>query len=197
MPLICPHGWELVSAPSTPESLSTDLPDLDLPLTTEVGTNARRDGVHDWSPVPGALPTQSACGQRVTVGAEFSITEGTEHSFNVGTLFNVPGSGEAWEISGGYEFTMTSGTGTGSSIEQEIGGDNYEYLATPIVLSFTVTVSYVQSGLTWAEMLWMINDPTHVPQIAHQFSESIYIRGGLMICRRPCRRSRKETQYKK
>lgn len=187
MPLNCPPGWELFQAPSKPDNLSVDLPDIDLPLTSEVGTNARRTGVYDWSPVQGVLSTQSNCGQRVTVGGEFSITQGSEHSINIGTLFNLPGSGEAVEISGGYSYTWTSGTGTAASIQQEVGGDAYEYLATPVVLSFTVSVSWVQSGFTWAEILWMAASPGHIAQIAHRITDRpLFVRGGLMICRRPC-----------
>ncbi len=197
MSLSCPYGWQLESLPSTPETLERDLPDLSPWYTSVQFTNRKLRGIYEWEHIPGVLPVQGSCSRRFNFTGAFTIEESSQHSINIGVLFNVPGMEEAVEISGGYQYTWGSSSGTGSGLEQEVGGEEcWEFMATPVVLKFTICLSWNQSGVPWFDWInLLMNAKDYRIQaktiLAYAGFGSIcepplYLRGGLMVCKRWC-----------
>lgn len=199
MSLTCPDGWQKVSMPSTPKGYSTTLPDYSLPFSNVVRTNRKRTGVYKWVKAEGVVAIQGNCSEKANFAGGFTIEKNSSHAINVGGLFNVPFAGEKAEVSGGYEYSWGTATTSGSGLEIEKGPDEcWEYMATPVVLQFSICEFWQRSGGPWWEHFGHFivtkifrGDPSvfKSPNLLRSFmscESPIYTRGGLMICKRQC-----------
>lgn len=197
MSLSCANGWRLDSAPSTPATLERNLPDLSPWFTSVTFTNRKLRGIYEWEQAKGVLPVQGSCDRRFNFTGAFTVEESSQHSINMGVLFNAPFIGEAAEISGGYAYTWGSSTGTGSGLEQEVGGEQcWEFMAVPVVLKFTICLSWNQSGVPWFDYLNLLMNAKNYRHQAKVIvgyggygsmcEAPLYLRGGIMVCKRWC-----------
>ena len=195
MALKCPPGWQLFDKPTNEQGYSTAIDDYSPMLSSVVYTDRVRHGVYEWEKAEGVHSQQGLCGRKMefNVGSSFELTE--SQSVNVGALFNLPGY-EALEISGGYAYEWGSADGTGSGQSISLGPDEcWEYLVVPVVLKFTIYISWKRNGGTWYEWTnYLISQgrnryggvPPGYITSGRFYEKPLYIRNGLMICRRWC-----------
>jgi hypothetical protein len=176
--LSCPLGWELHSKPSDEVKVTNGW------FTTYLGARYYYFAFieYDWIVAAGAQPMQGTCGRAHTFTASFTIEEGTEKSINLGVIANA--GTEAIEISGGGQYTWSSSEVRGVSIEQTVSPEEcWEFMAIPVVLKTKFGWGHVYYGKGFFQKIaqflgWGVDD-------VHDEGE-MYVRGGLMICKRWC-----------
>ncbi|NND52756.1 MAG: hypothetical protein HKN54_10130 [Flavobacteriaceae bacterium] len=195
----CPNGWKLAHMPSTPASYSHKLDDTPSSIWHGKRTNRVVEGVYRWEKIPGVLATQGNCSVETNFTGSFEIEKGSEHSINIGGIFNL--GSEARELQGGYSYSWSNSAGQGSGLEESFGDECWEYLATPIVLGFTICNKWTTKGLSMRSILIGL-DRKRI-SADYPFKKSwaqsvlgtwrvtecetpLYLRGGLMICKKWC-----------
>lgn len=189
MALKCPPGWEMVSQPSTPKNYERYLPDYRPGLSLIRYYNRMLLGLFEWVPAEVVLPVQGACSEKFTFTGGFTVETNSAHTINVGALFNLPGIGEAGEISGGYSYTWGGAQISGSGLETTVGPETcWEYMAVPVVLKFTVCESWSRTGAPWWDYLGVRAERMFPGSIQSGMAceKPLYLRGGLMVCRHWC-----------
>jgi hypothetical protein len=151
---------------------------------------------------------RGGCGQRVAFAGSYIVESSSTVTLNLGTLFNVPGAQEAVEIQVAAEYSWSSTTGVGISLQTEpLGEECYEYMAIPIVLKFEVCESYsvtqpalgegggfgyllgtlVSYGAAVVAQLGLQRPADAFPGLLKRREcQTFYKEGGLLVCRRWC-----------